>query len=227
MNRSHLWGAVYASIFLLALGALTPTHAASLTFTGTTTETGPGVPPLPPLEWDVTVGSEDVYGLAMTPELVTPTVETLWTIPHSHTVRTTGMDSQQMPEAGDIIYEDVSFDLSSLSGNVIQISNARFDPSGAPNLLFDATLTGVWTASHIFRFATNQPATFTTLEVVPDTSSLAVTLGLVFTDNSDPDLPVFTGELTGDITFVPIPPAAGLFGSGLLGLLGVARRKKA
>jgi hypothetical protein len=36
----------------------------------------------------------------------------------------------------------------------------------------------------------------------------------------------FQGTLTPQVSQVPIPAAAWLFGSGLLGLVGIARRKK-
>ena len=50
-------------------------------------------------------------------------------------------------------------------------------------------------------------------------------------DWTDEDLGHLTGELgvtiVGSLTTVPVPPAVWLFGSGLVGLAGVARRKKA
>jgi len=54
----------------------------------------------------------------------------------------------------------------------------------------------------------------------------------VATSVSDSIFDEFIGSAFGEFNFaaaspVPIPPAVWLFGSGLLGLVGIARRKKA
>jgi hypothetical protein len=43
----------------------------------------------------------------------------------------------------------------------------------------------------------------------------------------DGPFPDFTSEINMEISQVPVPAAAWLFGSGLLGMIGTARRKKA
>jgi len=77
----------------------------------------------------------------------------------------------------------------------------------------------------------------TTLDVNQDVSGFLVTGGLPLSDDGISGVPMATTpfpshHLNIDITqmtvtsVVPIPAAAWLFGSGLLGLIGIARRKK-
>ena len=57
----------------------------------------------------------------------------------------------------------------------------------------------------------------------------------LFTADSSTTTLTFTGEFSNgvlgfaidDVRAVPVPPAVWLFGSGLLGVVGIARRKKA
>ena len=212
---------IVATLVALSLfGGAEIANAAALTFTGTTTSTGPGVPPLAPLVWSVSADSESVYALELTPQSITPSSETIWELNNiSVAVDTNSFDGS------DEWKVEFSFDLSSLSGNAVQVSNAFFAPTGSPDLSFDAIINGVGTASHVFQFETLQPANFINLAVVSDAASFVVTLGMVFTDDGIPDLPIFTGTLTGNIIFIPIPPAFWLVGSAL-GILGWFKRRQ-
>ena len=70
--------------------------------------------------------------------------------------------------------------------------------------------------------AANPAISSTTLSAAQATDLLA---GLWYINIHTADFP--GGEIRGQVSTIPIPAAVWLFGSGLLGLVGMARRKKA
>ena len=85
-------------------------------------------------------------------------------------------------------------------------------------------LDGTYSADMLFNYSTAAP--------VPVSIDWDIDLSQVITANTFPitegpflgNTITFDGPLTGQV--VPIPAAAWLFGSGLLGLIAIARRKK-
>ena len=74
-----------------------------------------------------------------------------------------------------------------------------------------------------------------TLSAYEEAQKLAAQEGLTLAEamtnpwssGGSPINPTFAAGLSATVTAIPIPPAVWLFGSGLLGLVGIARRKKA
>ncbi len=86
--------------------------------------------------------------------------------------------------------------------------------SGTTNMLFDWSVNSNIPVAELWDItATGNTATVTAVSAAITTPS--------------PAFPGFHPAFNGTISAVPVPAAAWLFGSGLLGLVGVARRRKA
>ena len=85
--------------------------------------------------------------------------------------------------------------------------------AGTVNMLFD------WSAN------TNIPVT-SDWDVQATGSTAVVTVNAATITAGSPAFPGFHPAFTGNLTQVPVPAAVWLMGSGLLGLVGVARRRR-
>lgn len=110
-------------------------------------------------------------------------------------------------------------------------NKAYYDTTGNPNQSgWGLTNTGPFT--HIINVALLHPNYWTATEYAPDTSRawyFGVQLGNQEWDGKSAPhwvWAVHSGDVGAAVATVPVPAAVWLFGSGLLGLIGVARRKK-
>ena len=85
--------------------------------------------------------------------------------------------------------------------------------AGAVNMLFD------WSVN------TNIPVT-SDWDVTATGTTAVVTVNSAVITSASPVFPGFQPAFTGNLTQVPVPAAVWLMGSGLLGLVGVARRRR-
>jgi len=128
--------------------------------------------------------------------------------------------------AGGVI--DLGFDSALLTVDTVVINSALFDflPDGGgpavgniwPGISFDAFVNDPATGD--FTIATITLTAGATL----GTSSLSILGSSEFFSATEQLSPI---TLDGTVHVVPVPAAVWLFGSGLLGLVGIARRKKA
>ena len=98
---------------------------------------------------------------------------------------------------------------------------SEFSGGGATPTFFDFALNGdssVWTSYEYNTFAGGDVGGGITLALKVGCGAVAGCTADVFFDNV---------SFQADVSAVPVPAAVWLFGSGLLGLVGVARRKKA
>ena len=101
--------------------------------------------------------------------------------------------------------------------NVYMLSQVTFDVFGITNMTADNVFGGIFSVNYIFPSNVG--------------NFYAAVAGVTATDSSGTTGPVYglsTHDImTGEASIVPIPAALWLFGTGLLGLIGVAKRKKA
>jgi hypothetical protein len=117
-----------------------------------------------------------------------------------------------------------TFDDSALTGGAGTVTFG----SGSGNTMTISVGTATYTASDDIDFALGDPSiTFTSLTSISDFDYLAsdFSFNSLFTSFDDYGN-LFGDWITVEVTAIPVPAAVWLFGSGLIGLAGVARRKK-
>ena len=121
---------------------------------------------------------------------------------------------------------DLGFDSAKLQINSVTINTAIYDffPDGGE--LLSPGLWGTVGFDTFFTAPTGNMtiATINLTALMEGSSQLVILNSAFFDDGTDQLNPTL---LPGTVSSVPVPAAVWLFGSGLLGLLGIARRKKA
>ena len=126
---------VAGTILLTLLMSTAVAEIVPLNFTVITPETGPGVPPLDPIVWHVSRPDGAAVALMeSTPQSIDPTMATVWraTVGPASTSLDIRIEGSFVDE-GDSPVTYVRFDLSGITGDVIEISNAHTDPIGRLN----------------------------------------------------------------------------------------------
>ncbi len=127
---------------------------------------------------------------------------------------------------------DFTAGAASFDGGFVSTMFGNIAYSTGPIALVD-NLDGTYTGSYMVNFGTNSASTSTTWEIFQSGNSLSIV-----TQDTDGDGVTGTrlsGVLPADVNMqwdgsavsaVPVPAAVWLFGSGLMGLVGVARKRK-
>jgi len=139
-----------------------------------------------------------------------------------------------LEEGADLVLEifgnstsGFQFDQLSITGNYNLFGNILFDlGTGVDVSIFDTTDPNVDPLFSLTDFFTYEDGASLELAVLAETNvKISDALGEVYRMSFDLD--ETTGALTTSVAAVPVPAAVWLFGSGLIGLFGVARRRKA
>lgn len=150
-----------------------------------------------------------------------------WRLPNTIDVGNDGATQTNLYQAEDYGYNLLNHsEMSNMYYNVLG-NLAQYDTSGVETGCTgpDLCLTNTGPFSNLQSWIY-----WSSLEYVVDTNyawSFQTNIGVQNAVQKTNDVVLAWAVQSGDVSAVPVPAAAWLFGSGLLGLIGVARRKKA
>lgn len=134
---------------------------------------------------------------------------------------TTGLETASVTGSGTLTVNDGAVTPGILSADLAWIDIASFGVAGSINTQGTANLTNItYTGSDTDLVALANAGTGIQTATFQFTSATSLTD--LFSNSSQ----VTTTSFSGSIAAVPLPAAVWLFGSGLLGLVGIARRRR-